>query len=483
MRIAKLTVLLALLLTGSAAIAYDINGTKWPEGHTTIFTGIPGTSPSGIPWSQALQETAEAWNNATGFQFEINSGYRDPCPNTTSGAIPLENLTGADFGSTACGSSFGSTTLAVTLTYYETNPLGTNDIFRSDVVFNSNQHFDIYDGYRPQSAGVDFRRVALHELGHVMGLGHEDRVPSIMAARISPYIYTLQRDDIDAVNALYSGQAGCPVLPLGFGSIDQRLSAGDCQVQQLVAGGGDDSFVDPYRLVLTEPARISLSMQSGTLDSVLVLTDSRFWIIDINDDASDQTCDSRIQYSLPAGTYHVLANTYVTATECGDNSGPYRLSVEYDRSPLRTLTGNLSFQGGESSAVFSGGATLDGGSSYTNRLRPTQPLDIRASIAIDPRHRNQPGFIVVAGLLDDGSILVKNRLGDFVAYNPAAALVPVAESRVLGALEQIDVLSGVTPAQLGVRAINVNFLVGYGLDSDPDELYFHQEPINLIVSP
>jgi hypothetical protein len=89
----------------------------------------------------------------------------------------------------------------------------------------------------------------------------------------------------------------------------------------------------------------------------------------------------------------------------------------------------------------------------------------------------------VAGLLEDGSILVKNRAGDFVNYDPSVALVPVAYDRVLRATEQIDVLSGVTPAQLGVQSVVVDFLVGYGVNDDPEELFFHREPINLIVSP
>jgi hypothetical protein len=217
-----------------------------------------------------------------------------------------------------------------------------------------------------------------------MGLGHEDDVPAIMSSRISN-LFTLQRDDIDAVNFLYGGDR-CPVRSLNFGALSQNLSSGDCTVQQLMAGGSDNSLVDPYRLVLTEPARVSLRMESASLDSVLVLTDSNLRILAIDDDSSGG-CNAMIQQTLPAGTYNVLANTYVTETECGDNTGPYRLSIEYDRSGLRTLSGKASFQGGTSNAVFAGGATLDGGNSYTNRLKPTQMLDIDANIRIDPAHR------------------------------------------------------------------------------------------------
>jgi hypothetical protein len=29
----------------------------------------------------------------------------------------------------------------------------------------------------------------------------------------------------------------------------------------------------------------------------------------------------------------------------------------------------------------------------------------------------------------------------------------------------------------------VRFLIGYGLNSKPNELYFHDEPINLLITP
>jgi hypothetical protein len=39
------------------------------------------------------------------------------------------------------------------------------------------------------------------------------------------------------------------------------------------------------------------------------------------------------------------------------------------------------------------------------------------------------------------------------------------------------------PADLGIENIEVDFWVGYGLNSQPNEIFFHQRPINLVVSP
>ncbi len=464
------------MLTGPATFAFDVNGNKWPGAFTTIYTGIPGTSPSGIAWSQALRESADAWSNATVFEFSVNPEYRNPCNRS-------DRLNGNDFTSTVCGSSFGGSTLAITMIFSESNSLGTSDITEADIVYNRNQNFDIYDGpvNFNQFAGVDFRRVALHELGHVMGLRHEWAAPAIMAPTIGN-LFTLQKDDIDGANFLYGGTNNCFMSKAAFGVTTQALSQGDCRVQQLVSGGTDTSFVDVFALELSEAARVSISMDSAAMDSVLVLADNKLRILEISDDIAG-SCNALIQRVMQPGSYIILANTYVEVGKCGSNTGPYQLSVNYDSSTLRTLSGKVSFQGGSSDAVFSGGVTLNNGLSYTNRVRPDQLFNVEARIAIDPQHQNQPGFIVVAALLADGEILVKNFAGDFVTYNPQLALVPIAVSKVLGATEDISVLADAIAAQLGIQSIVVDFLVGYGVTSNPDELYFHQETINLIVAP
>ena len=484
-----------LLLVGSfsgalisVAQAYNIgsNGAKWPGGVTTVYTNISGVSRSGISWADAMADAAREWNEKTDFTFNIVNEYRDPCFGYSSGQRP-DYLNGSDFRTTQCGNSLPDTTLAVTLYFQEPNTLGSADIVEADIVFNANLSFDVYDGPLRNGphgrAEFDFRRVALHELGHVLGLGHDNSKPAIMNPSIGN-LSQLQQDDIDGVNTLYGGINNCPNSVLNFGWRNGQLAAGDCRVQQLIVGGSDTSFVDVYTLDVTENKRLNIDMRrDGALHGVLLLADEKLKILSIAESRSGN-CTPALQADVAPGRYIVMVNTYSSLGDvCAGlaNTGTYRLSVSYSASTFLPLSGKQNFQGGQSDAHFSGGVTRDGGQSFNNRVTPTQRFDVLGQIEIDPQHQGQAGFLVMAAITSDGETLVKNATGDFVTYRPDIEAVPVAERRVFGASERLEVLKNFAAADINISSISVDFLIGYGVDSNPDELYFHQEGINLLV--
>lgn len=491
---------LVCLALPAGSLAFDINEeapVKWPGARTTIFSSGPSmsdTSATGITFQEALTEASRHWSLETPFRFDVSPQFRDPCsgrgPDASPGQRAGDGFNGQGFAGSVCGDDFNGSALAATVQVFQANALGTFDMLEADVVYNANHSFDIYDGPLPsdnsQFAGFDFRRVALHELGHVLGLGHESEVPAIMAPS-SGDLFRLQDDDIAGVEALYAGISNCPFRTGGFGRFDGMLEDGDCRVSTLVSGGSDDSPVDVFTLSLAEEITLDLRMTAAPLDGVLLLTSEDLEVQSMDAD-SGGFCNPRIHQTVPAGDYVLLVNTWDVAEgdspPCGESvRGDYRLSVSYESDRLLTLQGQESFRGGEVDAAFFGAVTVDDGASFRNRVRSDESFDVEGRIRVDPAHRGEPGFIVVAAVIDTGETLVKNGNGDFVIYRPALQRVPVAERRQFSSndIEAIDVMNDVVAQDLGIHDIEVNFFIGYGVDSDPDELFFHSQPINLIV--
>jgi hypothetical protein len=465
-----------------SAYEFDPLGNKWPGARTTIYTGIPGVSPSGVPWAQAYRDAAEAWTRETTFNFEIVPEFLDPCVGQGPRQAP-DFKNGAAFSSTICGREFSGQTIAVTVFFTEFNTLGSADLVEADIIFNDNLTFDTYDGNRRFDGVVDFRRVALHELGHVLGLAHESIAPAIMSPAIGN-LFTLQNDDIEGVNVLYSGINNCENRQARFGWVYGDLTQGDCLIKELQQGGNDDSYVDVYTLQIDQAMRVTLdTVTSGGLDSVLLLSDLQLDVIDI-DENSAGACRPRVSANLPAGEYAILVNTYSnnTSPPCGaTNTGNYRMSVTYESPTMLTLGGRQSFQGGQVDALFRGGVTRNNGQTYINRVSSTERFDVVGEITVDPVHRGQPGFVVVAGITPQGEILVKKPNGDFVGYQPDVELVPIFERRTLQAVETIDIVRQFVARDNGISTLDIDFLIGYGVDSNPGELYFHEQPINVLI--
>ena len=473
----KLLLSSVLAMLVSPVAAFEISGQKWPGAGTPFYIDIEGSSATDITWNAAFIGALEEWNRSTDFSFELINEYRNPCAD--------DSVNSVDFTDDVCGMEYGANTLAITLSQSFFQVLGPPYLAESDIVVNRATDFDIFDGNLTQSgagfAATDFRRVVLHELGHVIGLDHESSVSAIMA----PIIGNLDRlteDDIAGVNTLYGGLSRCIVRPLVFGQSSDSLSDGDCTVAELTVGGDDTSFIDVYRFDLSATTTLEFSMTSPVLDSVLVLADSNLNYL-VFDDNSSGACDASLRQELEPGSYLLLANTYVVPPieQCG-NTGAYSLNAGFSSAELLQLGDSVSLQGGVSTAIFSGGVTADDGLTWGNRFRSTDSLDIKARIEIDPAHQDQAGSLVVAAVLE-GQIFLLNQQGQFVDANQGSGTIIRAARRVLTAVEELDIITDLVFAALGVESITVDFLVGYGLDSDPAEIYFHPTPINLTVDP
>lgn len=468
---------LLVTVTSQSLVAFELSGSKWFGAAAEIYVDMEGQSETGILWNTAFIAAMDDWSNATPFTFVVNEAHRDPCNN--------DGLNGVDFAEDFCGSAFGSKTLAVTLRRFRQTLLGEPDIVQADIVFNAAEPFDVFDGrlaqFGPTFGKLDFRRTALHELGHVIGLDHENIKAAIMAPKIGD-LDRLQADDSAAVEALYSGLDNCAITDLNFGITNAALNSGDCTVQDLTVGGNDTSFIDIYRFELLNTTELEFSMTSQTLESVLLLASSDLNYLDVDNNV-DGDCSSTLDATLPPGSYLLLANTYdAPIKEKCSISGSYQLNVVFLSDFPQVLGSNSSLQGGFSTAQFSGGITANNGTSFGNQFTPADSLDITATITVDPNHVGQAGFLVVAAVVD-GRILLLNEQKAFVEAGVNPDPIIRAVNKTLQASETLDIVTDLVPAELGIDSITVDFVIGYGLASNPSEIYFHQVPLNLIVAP
>jgi len=226
---ARVTVVLvaaAILALADSGRAYYTFGRRWPAGSTIVMHlefGSPSTTliDGSRDWDSVAEGVLATWNPyLNGVLF---SSIRDSASVASGNRVNTASFADDDFGE-----PFGSGVLAVTQTFYSPR---TNAITEADVVFNRARTWNSYRGtLRPGT--VDFRRVALHEFGHVIGLDHPDdhnqSVTAVMNSHVSS-VDTLQNDDVDGAISLYGATTSAappPAAPAPAPTARNVLAAG-----------------------------------------------------------------------------------------------------------------------------------------------------------------------------------------------------------------------------------------------------------------
>jgi predicted Zn-dependent protease len=181
--------------------AYVLEGPKWPDNSNPtvqLELGSAGRtlSDGNTSWNAAISPAIDMWNQVMA-NLQLGRVMDSTAP-IASG----DGRNSLSFGSSFFGHSFGSSTLAVT--YYSYSGSRMNE---GDIVFNTAWSWDSYRG--ALRSNPDIQRVALHEIGHLLGMDHSTISNAIMYAYINNS-YQLTADDIAGIQSLYGAPSGSP---------------------------------------------------------------------------------------------------------------------------------------------------------------------------------------------------------------------------------------------------------------------------------
>jgi hypothetical protein len=199
--------LLCFLTTGDA---YVLEGQRWFFSPVSIQMNLSATRPpspafplldGSESWESVYAESAQIWD-----QYMANLQIVTTTGNNTNGGQSDDGVNEAFFGSSLGGSTLDSNTLGLTVYSYDPS---TNAMIEADTAFNPGVSWNSYRGPLLSDGVIDFRRVALHELGHIIGLDHPDQAGQVVNAIMNSVISNTDNvtaDDIAGAQALYGAR-------------------------------------------------------------------------------------------------------------------------------------------------------------------------------------------------------------------------------------------------------------------------------------
>jgi len=170
-------------------------------------------------------------------------------------------------------------------------------------------HFDEDERYidDPAAQGILLLQVAIHEIGHLLGLSHSQDEDAIMFAFYSPDRTNLSQDDINGIQALYGPPTAQVDLPLEAGAEGNLSRGGDTQ-----------------EFVVEVPQTLAISIDGpGDADfDLYVRKDAAPTVDEFDFRAFTASSAERILVPVEQGSrYFVMVRSF-------EGSGDYKLTVE-----------------------------------------------------------------------------------------------------------------------------------------------------------
>lgn len=268
------------------------------------------------------------------------------------------------------------------------------------------------DDYFNESHQTEFFLTTLHEIGHAIGLDHEDDVPAIMSTFVDDSLNGLTQDDINGAQELYGASS------TSTDDFDPENTSTNGTVALGGTTNGDievTSDTDWFAVTLVEGNQYRFDLEAGTLDDPqLELRDSSGNLI-TSDNDSGTGRDSQITYTATAsGTF------YLVASETGNGTGTYTVRATDLGVPSNTIPGITVSEGStDAPATTATTASIISGDTFNGTLSSTSDRDwISVELTAGTEYTfDLQGAGAGTGTLADGFIVLRNASGGFVAQD------------------------------------------------------------------
>lgn len=150
--------------------------------------------------------------------------------------------------------------------------------------------------------------------------------------------------------------------------------------------------------------------------------------------------------------------TKMNAIASGVALGLAAMSVQGADQPILTTGGS------ESSAVFSGGATINGGASFLSAVPADSAVDFLVTIKPAAADVGKTGNLVVILNVPGLGFFIQNSSGSFVPWTQADPIV-AASTKTLAASEPLSLFTGLVGSAIGAMGYEVQAYVGYYADT------------------
>ena len=150
--------------------------------------------------------------------------------------------------------------------------------------------------------------------------------------------------------------------------------------------------------------------------------------------------------------------TKMNAIASGVALGLAAMSAQAADQPTLTTAGS------ESSAIFSGGATINGGASFLSAVPADSAVDFLVTIKPAAADVGKTGNLVVILNVPGLGFFIQNSSGSFVPWTQADPIV-AASTKTLAASEPLSLFTGLVGSAIGAMGYEVQAYVGYYTDT------------------